>query len=278
MGPRRGSLPGSTKAELQVRYRTSMIPIGDDNHTVRTPIVTYLFLAALCSIWVFAQGAGFNDYSLAMTVCNYGMVPGELTAMAPRGAAVPIGPGLACVVDRDPINLLTPVTSMFLHGSWGHLLGNALFLWVFGNNVEDSMGRMRFVVFYLVCGLSAALVQTLVSPSSPVPMVGASGAISGVLGGYLVLYPKVRVRVLFIWIIFIQILSVPAYLVLLLWIGYQVLLGLPQLSGIGSDGGGVAFWAHIGGFVAGLLLVKFFARPDYIEEHRLMGRRRRGLG
>lgn len=251
-----------------------MIPIGDENHTVRTPIVTYALLAALGVIWVFVQGAGFNDYALAMTVCNYGLVPGELTTMARQGTAVPIGPGLVCVVDRDAINTLTPVTSMFLHGGWGHLLGNALFLWVFGNNVEDSMGRLRFVVFYLVCGLSAAAIQTFVSPSSPVPMVGASGAISGVLGGYLVLYPKVRVRVLFIWIIFIQILSVPAYLVLLLWIGYQVLLGLPQLTGAGSEaGGGVAFWAHIGGFVAGLLLVKLFARPEYIEQHRAMGRR-----
>lgn len=248
-----------------------MIPIGDENHTVRTPIVTYILLASLILVWVLAQGAGFNDYALAASVCNYGLVPGEITTQSPVGTAVPIGAGLACVVDREPINILTPVTSMFLHGSWGHLLGNALFLWVFGNNVEDSMGRFRFILFYLVTGLAAAAAQTLVNPASPVPMVGASGAISGVLGGYLLLYPKVRVRVLFIWIIFIQILRVPAYLVLLLWIGYQVLLGLPQLTAGDSDvSAGVAFWAHIGGFVAGLLLVKFFARPDYIEQHRAM--------
>jgi membrane associated rhomboid family serine protease len=173
-------------------------------------------------------------------------------------------------VDREGINLLTPLTSMFLHGGWGHLLGNGLFLWVFGNNVEDSMGRLRFLAFYLLCGLAAALTQVLVNPASPVPMVGASGAISGVLGGYLVLYPRVHVRVLFVIFIFVQIIRIPAYLVLLWWIGYQVLLGLPELTRIDNEvSAGVAVWAHIGGFAAGALLVKLFARSDYIREHRL---------
>jgi membrane associated rhomboid family serine protease len=248
-----------------------MIPIGDENHTVRTPFVTYALLVALAAVWVFVQGAGFNEPILAASVCNYGLVPGELTGQARVGTAVPIGPDLACVVDREAINVLTPITSMFLHGSWGHLLGNALFLWVFGNNVEDSMGRLRFIVFYLVCGLAAAAAQTLVNTSSPIPMVGASGAISGVLGGYLLLYPRAKVRVLFIFIILIQIIRLPAWAVLLLWIGYQLLLGLPQLMSINPDvSAGVAFWAHIGGFAAGLLLVKFFARPEYIREHRAM--------
>ncbi|HEY8943120.1 MAG TPA: rhomboid family intramembrane serine protease, partial [Polyangiaceae bacterium] len=147
-----------------------MIPIGDENHTVRTPIVTYVLLAALVLVWVFVQGAGFNEYALAASVCNYGLVPGEITGRAALGLSVPIGEGLVCAVDREPVNVLTPVTSMFLHGSWGHLLGNALFLWVFGNNVEDSMGRFRFVLFYLVCGLAAAAAQTFVDPGSPVPM------------------------------------------------------------------------------------------------------------
>ncbi len=249
-----------------------MFPIGDENRTVRTPIVTYLLLATLVLVWVFVQGAGFDERTLAATVCNLGLVPGELTRQAPVGTAVPIGPGLACLVDRDPANVLTPLTSMFLHGSWGHLLGNALFLWVFGNNVEDGMGRGRFLLFYVITGLAAAATQVLVSPGSPIPMVGASGAISGVLGGYLVLYPKVRVRVLFIWFVFIQILRIPAYLVLLWWIGYQVLLGLPQLTSLEKDvSAGVAFWAHIGGFAAGAILVKLFARRALVERHKAQG-------
>jgi len=251
-----------------------MIPIGDENHTIRTPIVTYLLLAALAVVWILVQGGGFDEVTLATTVCNLGLVPGELTERAVVGTQVPIGEGLVCAVDREAINKLTPLTSMFLHGSWSHLLGNAVFLWVFGNNVEDSMGRMRFLVFYVVCGLAAAAAQTFVDPASPVPMVGASGAISGVLGGYLVLYPRVRVRILFIWFVFIQVLRIPAYLVLLWWIGYQVLMGLPQLAAVENEvQSGVAFWAHIGGFVAGLLLVKFFARSDYVEQHRATAER-----
>ena len=246
-----------------------MIPIGDDNHTLRVPVVTYLLLVSLLGTWVLIQGAGFDDVMLAATVCNLGLVPGELTGGAVVGTGVPIGAGLACIVDREPINLLTPLTSMFLHGSWGHLLGNAVFLWVFGNNVEDSMGRLRFLLFYVLCGLAAAAAQVAVGPASAVPMVGASGAISGVLGGYLVLYPKVHVRVLFILLIFVRIIRIPAYLVLLWWIGYQVILGLPQLMSVDPEvSSGVAFWAHIGGFVAGLLLIKLFARKDYVEQHR----------
>jgi membrane associated rhomboid family serine protease len=246
-----------------------MIPIGDENHTIRTPIVTYLLLLSLALVWVLVQGGGFDAYKVAATVCNLGLTPGELTQRAAVGTSVPIGQGLACVVDREPINVLTPLTSMFLHGGWGHLLGNALFLWVFGNNVEDSMGRLRFLLFYLLCGLAAAAAQVLVNPASPVPMVGASGAISGVLGGYLILYPRVPVRVLFVFVIFVQVIRIPAYLVLLWWIGYQLLLGVPQLMAVDRDlSAGVAFWAHIGGFVAGMLLVKLFSRRDLIERHR----------
>ncbi len=246
-----------------------MIPIGDENPTLRRPVVTYALLASLLAVWLLVQRGGFEPRALAATVCNLGLVPGELTGAAPVGKAVPIGPGLACVVDRDPINLVTPLTSMFLHGGWGHLLGNALFLWVFGNNVEDSMGRMRFLIFYLLCGLAAAAAQVLVSPASPVPMVGASGAISGVLGGYLLLYPRVRVKVLLVLFIIITIVRVPAYLVLVLWIAYQIVLGLPQLTMLDSDvSTGVAVWAHVGGFAAGLLLVKLFARKDLVARHR----------
>lgn len=249
-----------------------MIPISDENPVLRTPVVTYALLAALVLTWVVVQGAGLDARTVAASVCNLGMVPAELTGRAPLGTAVPIGANMACVVDDQAINWLTPLTSMFLHGGWGHLLGNCLFLWIFGNNVEDSMGRMRYLAFYLLCGLAAAGAHVLAGPASPVPTVGASGAISGVLGAYLVLYPRVHVRVLIPIIIFFTVVRVPAFVVLLLWFAFQVLAGLPQLSSVDADvSGGVAVWAHVGGFLAGVLLVKPF-------ENRELVRRRVALG
>jgi membrane associated rhomboid family serine protease len=251
-----------------------MIPLSDDNPTLRTPIVTYLLLGAIGATWVFVQGAGLNGTALVASVCNLGLVPGELTGLAPVGQAVPLGDGLACAVDTEPINRFTPLTSMFLHGGWGHLLGNCLFFWVFGNNVEDSMGRLRFLVFYGVCGLAAAAAQVVVDPASPIPMVGASGAISGVMGAYLLLYPRVRVNMLFIIFILIRIIPLPAWLVLLWWFFLQVISGLPQLNQVDPQGGGgVAVWAHVGGFVAGLVLVKLFENRA-LTAQRTKGRHR----
>jgi membrane associated rhomboid family serine protease len=244
-----------------------MIPLSDDNPHLRTPITTYALLGSLGLVWLVVQGAGSQD-ALAASVCNLGLVPGEITKQAALGTSVPIGPGVACVVDDEPINVLTPLTSMFLHGGWGHLFGNALFLWVFGNNVEDSMGRVRFLVFYLLCGLAAAGAHLLVDPASPVPTVGASGAISGVLGAYLVLYPRVRVNMLFIFIIFFKVIPLPAWAVLIWWFAWQLISGLPQLMQVNPEvSGGVAVWAHVGGFVTGVALVKLF------ENHRLVERR-----
>jgi membrane associated rhomboid family serine protease len=238
-----------------------MIPISDDNPTLRFPVVTVLLLAAMGLIWLLVQGAGLDPVRLSATVCNWGLVPGEITGQAKLGSAVPLGMGMYCVVDREPINALTPLLSMFLHGSWAHILGNGLFLWVFGNNVEDSMGRSRFLTFYLLCGLAAALAQIAIDPASPAPMVGASGAISGVLGAYLILYPRVRVHVF----VGFFLLSLPAYFVLLMWIGLQLLAGLPQVTSIHSgSSSGVAVWAHIGGFFAGVVLVKFFVNPEMV--------------
>jgi membrane associated rhomboid family serine protease len=226
------------------------------------------------SVWIFIQGAGLDARVLAASVCNLGMVPGELTHLARVGEGVPIGPGLACVVDGDSINKWTPLTSMFLHGSWSHILGNALFFWIFGNNIEDAMGRLRFLVFYVVCGLAAAATQIWVDPSSRVPMVGASGAISGVMGAYLILYPTVRVRVFFPPFFFVPL---PAWLVLLEWFGIQILGGLPQLGRGVSNG--VAVWAHVGGFVAGMLLVKVFENTELANARAAVFRRvRRSSG
>jgi membrane associated rhomboid family serine protease len=231
-----------------------MIPLSDELPTVRTPWMTYTLLAAMLVVWIFVQGAGLDQQALAASVCNLGMVPGELTHMARIGTAVPLGRGLACVVDNDPINILTPVISMFLHGGWGHLLGNCLFFWVFGNNIEDSLGSFRFLVFYLVCGLAAAAAHIIAQPASPLPTVGASGAISGVLGAYLVLYPRVRVRMLFIFFV----VPIRAWLVLIWWFFWQLVAALPELTNGADLSGGVAVWAHVGGFLTGVVLVKFF--------------------
>ncbi len=243
-----------------------MIPISDDNPVLRTPVVTHALLVANILAWLLIQHAGFDVSRLAASICNLGLVPGELTGRAPLGTAIAIGPGLVCAVDAEPINWLTPLTSMFLHGSWGHILGNCLFLWIFGNNVEDSMGRFRFLVFYLLCGLAAAAAHVASGPASPVPTVGASGAISGVLGAYLVLYPRVQVRVLVPIIIFFTVIRVPAFVVLLLWFVFQVIAGLPALSTVDPDvSGGVAVWAHVGGFVTGVALVRLFRNPTLIQ-------------
>ncbi len=217
--------------------------------------MNYLIILATVAVWILVQGGGANPLQLATTVCNLGMVPGELTHSAPIGMAVPLGQGLACVVDNDAINILTPVISIFLHGSWMHLLGNMLFLWVFGRNIEDSMGHGRYLAFYLICGVAAALAQIASDPASPVPTVGASGAISGVMGAFLVLYPNVRVKMFF----FIILADVRAWLVLIYWFLLQVFEGLATVGPMRNEvSGGVAVWAHVGGFLAGLVLIKMF--------------------
>ena len=241
-----------------------MIPLSDEHTTLRPPVMTYAIIAANVLTWLVVQGAGFNEPALAASVCNFGMVPGELTHLAPLGSGVPLGDGMACIVDNEAINRLTPLTSMFLHGSWMHLIFNMLYMWVFGNNIEDSMGSVRFLAFYIICGLAASAAHILVGPSSPVPTVGASGAISGVMGAYLVLYPRIRVR-MFIPPFFL--IRIRAWLVLLWWIFGQLLSGLPALSSMRPDvSSGVAFWAHIGGFVAGLVLVKVFENRALVAE------------
>lgn len=246
-----------------------MFPISADNPRLRTPLSTIGLLLAIAWVWLMFQHAGLSSFQLAATVCDWGLVAGELTRQAEVGTAVPIGPGVYCVVDREWINVWTPISSMFLHGGWGHVLGNMLFLWVFGSAIEDSMGRLRFLVFYLACGLVAAAAQVLVDPASPIPMVGASGAVSGALGGYLILYPRVRIRLLVFLVIFVTVISVPAWLVLLYWLGLQLLMGLPELSSMGSEvSTGVAVWAHIGGFAAGMVLIKLFARRELIGSQR----------
>ena len=239
-----------------------MFPYHDENQTQRTPIVTALLIAACVFMWIVIQGAG-AEMPLAASVCNLGLIPGELTASLAPGTSFPMGDRLVCLTDlgRQASNL---ITSMFLHGSWMHLLGNMWFLWLFGNNIEDSMTRPRFVAFYLLSGLAAAMAQVLANPSSEVPMVGASGAISGVMGAYLVLFPRVRVFTIVPLGFVIQTVALPAWMMLIYWAFLQVAGGV---TSIGAEGGGVAFWAHLGGFLAGVVLVKVFERRDRVRAH-----------
>jgi len=239
-----------------------MIPYRDENETQRTAVVTLSIIALNVVVWLFVQGAG-AEYPLAKSVCELGLIPAEITAAVPPGTGFPMGRGLVCTTDpgRQYLHLLT---SMFLHGSWMHLIGNMWFLWLFGNNIEDSMGRLRFLAFYLISGLAAALGQIITNPSAIVPMIGASGAISGVMGAYLVLYPRVRVYVLVpIFIIFTSI-ALPAWMMLGYWFLLQLFSGV--LSS--SDVGGVAFWAHVAGFIAGVVMIKLFVRDEYVAAHR----------
>ena len=251
-----------------------MFPYHDDNKTQRTPIVTFILIALSVLAWVFVQGAGAM-MPLAASVCNFGLIPGELTNSVPPGTPFPMGEDLVCLTDpgRGLGNL---VTSMFLHGSWMHLIGNMWFLWLFGNNIEDSMTRPRFVAFYLLTGLTAALAQVAANPASEIPMVGASGAISGVMGAYLVLFPRVRVFTMVPLGFFLTSIALPAWVMLIYWAFLQFVGGLSSV--VAEEGGGVAFWAHLGGFVAGVVLVKLFERRDRVRAHAAHHWRPRNVG
>jgi membrane associated rhomboid family serine protease len=239
-----------------------MIPYHDENATLRPAVVT-LTLIALCTIaWLLVQGGG-AEASLAASVCNLGLIPGELTQTLRAGVRFPMTEELVCVIDPGP-QPTHIFTSMFLHGGWMHLIGNMWFLWLFGNNIEDSMTRPRFLAFYLLCGVAAAMAQVVADPRSAIPMVGASGAISGVMGAYLVLYPRVRVFTLVPLGFIMTSIALPAWAMLIYWMVLQVFGGLTQ---IGAEGGGVAFWAHLGGFLAGIVLIKLFARPARVAQH-----------
>jgi membrane associated rhomboid family serine protease len=239
-----------------------MFPYHDENQTQRFAVVTVAIIAACTAVWLVVQGGG-TEMALAASVCNYGLIPAELTLSAPPGDGFPMGDGLVCLTDpgRQASHL---ITSMFLHGSWMHLLGNMWFLWLFGNNIEDSMSRPRFVAFYVICGLAAAGLQVVANAGSVIPMVGASGAISGVMGAYLVLYPRVRVFTLVPLGFYATTMALPAWVMLLYWAALQLFSGV---GSIGREGGGVAFWAHIGGFIAGVALIKLFAKPNRVAAH-----------
>lgn len=210
-----------------------MIPIKDDNPRSKTPVITIAIIALNILVFYFEYQVGFEPM-----VYRFGAIPDRILA----------GQGW-----------LTLFTSMFLHGGFLHLAGNMLYLWIFGDNVENIMGRGNFVVFYVTCGLVAAATHILVSGGSQVPMVGASGAISGVLGAYMVKFPRANVVVVLPIFFFLMVRKIPALFVLGFWFVMQLFSGL-AVVGLPQSGGGVAFWAHIGGFVAGIILVQFFDR------------------
>ena len=216
-----------------------MIPLHDDNPTTIAPIVT-VGTIVLCSL-VFLWQQTLSPDAATIAVYAYGVVPTVLfgnDSLPPEIARIPPE--------------LTILTSMFMHGGWMHIIGNMLYLWIFGNNIEDTLGHGRFVLFYLLCGAAAALAQSIINTHSEVPMIGASGAIAGVLGAYMVLFPRAHVLVLVPLGFFIQPMRLPALLVLGFWFVLQFIQGGLMTPG---DEGGVAYWAHIGGFAAGIALI-----------------------
>jgi membrane associated rhomboid family serine protease len=247
-----------------------MFPIRDDNPHFLRPLTTYGLILANVLAWLALQGAGVEP-ALSGSVCRLGLIPGELLQTVPAGTRFQVGPETYCVLGESGA-WYSVLTSMFLHGGWFHIIGNMWFLWIFGNNVEDAMGHTRFLVFYLLCGLAAAALQVFSDPASAIPMVGASGAIGGVMGAYVVLYPRVSVHMLVVLGFYVTTFAVPAIFMLGYWFVVQLLSG--WLS-FGQEGGGVAFWAHVGGFAAGAVLVFLFRDRRLLEQHPYHGWNRR---
>ncbi|MDH3976939.1 MAG: rhomboid family intramembrane serine protease [Gammaproteobacteria bacterium] len=243
-----------------------MFPIRDENPHFLTPYVTIGIIAANILAWIFLQGLGTYP-ELAKSVCTLGLIPGSLLDTVPVGTRFQVGPNSMCVITESS-NWFTVITSMFMHGGWMHLIGNMWFMWIFGNNVEDSMGHQRFIAFYLLCGGAAAALQMIFNPNSAVPMVGASGAIGGVMGAYIVLYPRVKVHMLLFLGFFVTTFAMPAMYMLGYWLLIQLIGGV---GSIGATGGGTAFWAHVGGFVAGAAMVTWFKDPELVNRHPYHG-------
>lgn len=243
-----------------------MFPIRDDNPQLMRPVAILALIALNVASWVFLQGLG-REPALVDSVCRLGLIPGELLGRLPPGMVIVLTKHAGCMIEAGP-RWQTAVTSMFLHGGWLHLLVNLWFLWVFGNNVEDAMGHVRFTVFYLLCGLLAAGLQVASNPNSGVPIVGASGAIGGVMGAYIVLYPRVRVHILLILGFYVTTIAVPALYMLGYWLLIQLVGGAFSVN---HSGGGTAFWAHVGGFVGGALLVFLFRDRELLARHPYHG-------
>jgi membrane associated rhomboid family serine protease len=243
-----------------------VFPLKDNIPTDRTAFVTIALIAINVIAYFVLQKGGILSGPSDSGVIDYGAIPYEITHPGEHCDLTTVGEilcegqaGVTGSPPDQPPTILTVFSSMFMHGSILHLAGNMLFLWIFGNNVEDSMGRVRFVIFYLLGGLAALLGQTLIGPNAVIPTVGASGAIAAVLGGYILLYPKARVVTVIFIIFFFTILELPALVVLGLWFVQQLAFGYFDLANPTGGGGGVAYFAHIGGFIFGLAAIKLFA-------------------
>ena len=253
-----------------------MFPLKDNIPTRRPPVLTIAIIAICVGIYFVFQDGGFSSPD-QQNVVDYAVIPYEVTnpgdnceLVSAQGAVACEGqPGVSGTADPQPSTWLTLLFAMFMHGSVIHLGGNMLFLWIFGNNIEDSMGTFRFLAFYLLGGLVATFAQIAVDPDSTVPTLGASGAIAAVLGGYALLYPRARVVTLIFIIIFVTVIELPALLVLGAWF----LLQLADASSQPLSGGGVAYFAHIGGFVFGLLMIRIFANNVH-DDYEYAGRGR----
>lgn len=237
-------------------------PLKDINPTERFPFVTIGLILANVVVFVYEVSLGPH---LQAFITGYGAIPYEIT----RGIDL-VGPRANSPIvhtEGPPIPYLTLFSSMFMHGGFLHLFGNMLYLWIFGNNIEDLLGPVKFLVFYLICGLAAAAAHIITQPSSMIPTVGASGAVSGVLGAYLIAYPRARVLTLIFVVIFIRLILLPAGVLLVFWFIFQAWRGFASLGGAG---GGVAWFAHIGGFVAGIILIAVMAgkRLDWVKRRR----------
>jgi len=217
-----------------------LIPLRDDNPTTLWPIITVALIIANAAVFFYELSLlSYGPKTLDTFIYQMGIVPASILRGHIRGTG----------------GYLTAVTSMFLHGGWMHLIGNMLYLWIFGNNIEDSMGHLRFIFFYLIAGLAAAATHIALNPASTVPTIGASGAVSGVLGAYLILFPHARIQTLVTLGFFIRIIYLPAWVLLVFWIGLQLLS-----QTLAPMAGGVAYGAHIGGFAAGLILIPVFRK------------------
>ena len=253
-----------------------MIPLKDDIPSERLAIVTYLLIAVnvIAYLYSLRQGGSIWSGPSSAVSVRYGAIPYEFSHLGRHCDLTALGtlacegqPGVIGTASAQPATGLTAFTSMFLHGSLLHLAGNMLFLYIFGNNVEDAMGRLRFVAFYVLGGLVALGLQIAVDPNAAVPTLGASGAIAGVLGGYIVLYPRARILTIVFIVFFFTVIELPALVVLGIWFAEQALLGSAGLADPVGGGGGVAYFAHVGGFAFGLLLIRVFAsrRPRPID-------------
>lgn len=233
-----------------------MIPIKDDNPRHHFPFITLLILLANVAVQIYQWTLG-GDGAQAF-IYRFGAIPWEIIHFRELH-------DLPIAYQSGFPNMVTLMTSLFIHGGFFHLAGNMLYLWIFGDNVESIMGHFRFLIFYICCGLIATVTHIIIDPSADIPMVGASGAISGVLAAYLVRFPGARVHILIIFFFFIRVIKVSALFVLGFWFIVQILNGFGTL---GTSSGGVAWFAHIGGFVAGLVLVLLFTKKKRIQVHR----------